>query len=64
MACWNGLSDEQQQRLIQVGNLPFGYQPEGICPNGAECAIELPDDKAPGPRFYCRRCAVEYLESQ
>jgi len=63
MACWNGLSDEQQHRLIDVGNLEFGYEPAGRCPNGARVAIETEQDTAPGPRFYCVPCALVYLES-
>lgn len=61
MACFNGLSEAQQTRLVEWGNLEFGYQPEGECRNGAEMAIETQDDVAPGPRFYCRSCAIEYL---
>jgi hypothetical protein len=61
MRCWNGLSDGQKFRLIQVGNLPFGYQPQGPCPNPAEIGIETIDDEAPGPRFYCQPCAIDYL---
>jgi len=63
MACWNGLSNEQQQRLIEVGNLPINYTPEGECQNGASLCIETQDDKAPGPRFYCTPCAVDFLTS-
>ncbi len=61
MACWNGLSEYQQHRLLTYGNLPIDYRPEVGCPNGAEVAIETQNDVAPGPRFYCRACAVEYL---
>jgi hypothetical protein len=61
MFCWNGLSAEQQDRLIKVGNLPFGFKPEGDCPNGAELEITTMYDEAPGPRFYCRACGAEYL---
>ena len=61
MACWNGLSPDQQHRLIAVGNLPWGYQPEGTCPRGAAVAIETDNDLAPGPRFYCLDCAIGYL---
>jgi hypothetical protein len=64
MACWNGLTPEQQQRLIGVGNLPLGYQlrgDKGLCPNPAQVAIETEDDEKPGPRFYCRSCAIKYL---
>ena len=61
MACWNGLSADQQQRLIVHGNLEIGYQPAGDCPNGAELCIEIESDVAPGPRFLCLPCAQEYL---
>ena len=64
LACWNGLSPAQQRRLIEVGNLPILYHPEGgkdACHNGAEVAIELDHDEAPGPRFYCLDCAIGYL---
>lgn len=61
MACWNGLSTAQQVRLISVGNLPMGYQPEGDCQNPSTCCIESQEDAAPGPRFYCWDCAIEYL---
>jgi hypothetical protein len=57
MPCWNGLSPAQQGHLIDIGNLPHGYEPEGTCPNGAEIGIETMRDRAPGPRFYCRVCA-------
>jgi hypothetical protein len=64
MVCWNGLSVEQQRRLLDVGNLEFGYRPEGDCPRGAEVAIETEDDTAPGPRFYCTLCALAYLRAR
>jgi hypothetical protein len=65
MHCWNGLSAAQRTRLIEVGNLAFPWIPEGDgCPNGAEVAIETQDDVAPGPRFYCRPCAIEFLKEQ
>jgi hypothetical protein len=64
MVCWNGLSAEQQQRLIEVGNLPMGYLPTGSCVRGAEVAIETDHDVAPGPRFYCRPCAIDYLRDE
>lgn len=64
MTCWNGLSADQQRRLIEVGNLPIDYRPEGECPNGAELCIETMHDKAPGPRFYCRPCAIVYLQAE
>jgi hypothetical protein len=61
LVCWNGLSADQQQRLLTWGNLPIGYQPHGECPNPAECGIETRDDVAPGSRFYCYPCGAEYL---
>jgi len=63
MACFNGLSAEQQHRLVTYGNLPFGYEPAGTCTNGAEVEVTTVWDLFPGPRFYCRRCAVEYLRT-
>lgn len=64
MPCWNGLSFKQKDRLIHIGNLPIFYTPEGECQNGAAVAIETPDDTAPGPRFYCVPCALEYLKGK
>jgi hypothetical protein len=62
MPCWNALSTAQQDRLIVVGVLPIGYQPEGdVCDKGAEMTIECENDEAPGPRFYCLPCGLEYL---
>lgn len=62
MACWNALSEAQRTRLVEWGNLPLGSHPEGDgCQRGAEVAVESHADVAPGPRFYCRFCAVEYL---
>ena len=61
MACFNGLSPAQQDRVVNVGNLPFGYRPEGDCPNPAELEITTMYDLMPGPRFYCLSCAVGYL---
>ena len=64
MACWNGLSPDQQARLLDWGNLPFGYEPAGECPRGAEVEVTTMWDEAPGPRFYCRPCAIVYLLSE
>lgn len=64
LACWNGLSPEQQRKLIDDGNLEIGYTPAGWCTNGAEVCVETQNDRAPGPRFYCRTCAVEYLAAE
>lgn len=64
MPCWNGLSAEQQSRLLEVGNLPFGFTPAGSCERGAACCVETESDAAPGPRFLCYPCAIEYLQSR
>jgi hypothetical protein len=64
MACWNALSQEQQRTLIERGVLELGFRPEGECPNAAVLTIECEDDEAPGPRFYCRPCAIKYLEEK
>jgi hypothetical protein len=61
LACFNGLSKDQQQFLVTEGFLPIGYEPEGECPNGAEVAIETEHDDFPGPRFYCMDCGLGYL---
>jgi hypothetical protein len=61
MPCWNGLSTDQQRRLIEVGNLPIGYKAMGKCWRPAEVSIEAEWDKAPGPRFYCLQCAADGL---
>lgn len=61
LACWNGLSVEQQRWLLEWGSLPSGYEPAGCCSRGAQVAIEMVDDRAPGPRFYCMPCAFVYL---
>lgn len=66
LACWNALSRDQQRRLVEHGNLPIGYEPEGpegSCPRGAEIGVETSDDIAPGPRFYCRPCAIAFLQN-
>jgi len=62
MACWNGLSPEQQRRLVEVGNLPLGYRTDGPCQRPACVTIETDSDVAPGPRFYCMVCAIDYLQ--
>jgi len=64
MACWEGLSFLQQRRLIEVGTLEFGSIPMGECQNPATISIETQNDEAPGPRFYCRSCAIKYLERE
>ena len=64
LVCWNGLSEEQQLFLVRDGVLPYGrWTPEGgTCERGAEIEITTMYDKAPGPRFYCRLCAIKFLE--
>jgi hypothetical protein len=64
MNCWNGLSEAQQERLISRGTLPLLYEPEGSCPNPAEVEITTVWDRAHGPRFYCLRCAAQYMAEQ
>jgi hypothetical protein len=64
LTCWNGLSAEQQTRLVIHGNLPIGYHPKGDCPNGAEVEVVTDRDTAPGPRFYCYACAIKYLKER
>ena len=61
MHCWNGLDREQQDRLVRVGNLPWGFVPRGTCHNGATVEVFTWWDIAPGPRFYCARCAALYI---
>lgn len=62
MWCFNALSAAQQRQVVVDGYLPFGWRPEGFgCDRGAEVSIETMFDTMPGPRFYCRRCAIEYL---
>lgn len=64
--CFNALSADQQKRLVEWGNLPFGYKPEGDqCSRPAQVGIEVGgDDQTPGPRFYCFRCGIEYIKSR
>ena len=64
MHCWNGLSPDQQAFLITEGYLPMGYRAEGPCTIPASVCVETEDDEAPGPRFYCRTCAIRYLEGE
>lgn len=65
MACWNGLSAEQHEMLIKQGVLPWGrWEPEGgPCTNGAAVAVECEGDESPGPRFYCRPCAIDHIRA-
>jgi hypothetical protein len=62
--CWNALSADQHRTLIEVGVLPFGYQPEGDgCAEMATVALELDGEAAPGPRLYCAGCALDRLRT-
>jgi hypothetical protein len=63
MCCWNGLSAEQQHRLLTWGNLPIDWPAAatGSCPNPAEVEVTTMWDVAPGPRFYCASCALKYM---
>jgi hypothetical protein len=64
MPCWNALSEEQQRRLIEVGNLEIGYHEADPIHRGAEVAVETEYDTAPGPRFYCLPCAIGFLATR
>jgi hypothetical protein len=62
MVCFNALSPEQQDRVINHGNLAFPWIPEGDrCQNVAEVEVTTKFDKMPGPRYYCLLCGAEYL---
>jgi hypothetical protein len=65
LSCWNALSEEQQTMLIDHGVLFVGHwEPAGgTCNRGAEVEVTTEWDNAPGPRFYCRPCAIKYLKS-
>ena len=64
MSCWNGLSLAQQEFVRTEGYLEIGYQPEGVCENGAEVEVATMWDEFPGSRFYCTGCAIEYLSQR
>jgi hypothetical protein len=66
MTCWNALSAQQQRQLIEHGNLELGFRPEAEdpCVRPATVAVECENDEAPGPRFYCRVCAIAYLTTR
>lgn len=61
MKCWNGLTPDQQEFLRTEGYLPLGFRHEGWCRRPIVVEIVTIHDEFPGPRFYCRDCAVEYL---
>ena len=61
MHCFNGLSAAQQKQVVEQGYLEFGSKPEGECPRPAQIEVTTIWDKFPGPRFYCRGCAIKYL---
>lgn len=61
VVCWNALSTRQQRLLID-GDVPFIRLPEGDgCDRPASVLLEMVDDEAPGPRFYCYGCALAHL---
>lgn len=61
VVCWNALSTRQQRLLID-GDVPFIRLPEGDgCSRPASVLLEMVDDEAPGPRFYCHGCALAHL---
>lgn len=62
--CFNGWDKEQQEFLVNEGYLPIFTAPKGECLNGAEVGLETDRDTHPGPRFYCRRCAIDFLSWQ
>jgi hypothetical protein len=62
MACFNGLSADQQEFLVIEGYLPWAYEPAGECLSGAAVGIETIFCTTPGPRFYCFPCAIAYLQ--
>lgn len=66
MHCFNALSPAQQVFLVKEGYLPWGWEPEGNpgCPRPAQVGVETAQDLTSGPRFYCRQCAIEYLQGQ
>lgn len=63
--CFNALSDEQQQLVVEEGYLPMGRkQPEQLDRCDKPAVIELAWtvwDRFPGPRFYCTACAIKRL---
>jgi|GEM_PF-1834125 len=64
MHCFNALSEEQKYRVVVEGVLPFPWSPAGgFCRSGAEVEIYTKWDQSPGPRFYCNKCAIEFLQS-
>jgi hypothetical protein len=65
MVCFNALSAEQQDRVINHGNLAFPWIPEGDgCNNVAEVEVFTKFDRMPGPRCYCIECGVMYLSER
>lgn len=61
VVCWNALSTRQHRLLID-GDVPFTRLPEGDgCDLPASVLLEMVDDEAPGPRFYCYGCALARL---
>jgi hypothetical protein len=62
MTCFNAMSEDHQKQLVVDGKFR-GYD-SWRCSNPAEIGIETDQDMNPGPRFYCRSCAIEFLLQQ
>lgn len=64
--CWMNMSEEDQQNTIITGHPPENVEinPDGRCLEPGSVgtvAIEEAGDRAPGPRVYCRQCALDRL---
>lgn len=62
MLCFNAMSADHQVQLVVTGKFR-GYD-GGTCDRPAQVGIETEMDVNPGPRFYCRPCGIEFLQSQ
>lgn len=62
LKCWNAMSPNHQEQLVITGKFR-GYD-GGTCSRPAEVGIETDKDVNPGPRFYCRPCGIDWLQSQ
>ena len=65
LSCWNRMSLDQAERLRTTGSPATSYEPwdnPHRCDRPAEVAMQTQDEDYPGPRFYCRPCAIEYLQ--
>jgi hypothetical protein len=61
--CFNAYSERQQRQMVVDGYLAYPWTPEieDGCTNPPEVTIETRQDEYPGPRIYCRECAIEFL---